>query len=198
MNTGALAGSCVVVCNSMVKHSIASGEYGVRRREVEAGQAALRAAFPQVQDLGEATLQQLETCAASMPHESFLRCRHILNENTRVREAKKVMLAGNAVRLGTLITEAHASERDDFACSCDEVDFLVETAVQLPGCFGARLTGGGFGGCTVNLVAREQAEAFSESLKNAYCERFGIDAESYVCEAVDGAIARNTKQETRS
>ncbi len=194
MNTGALAGTCIVVCNSMVKHSIASGEYGDRRREVEAGQSVLRAAFPQVQDLGEATLDQLEACKANMPHESYLRCRHILNENARVREAKLAMLAGDAARLGKLMVEAHASQRDDFACSCKEVDFLVDYAMQIPGCFGARMTGGGFGGCTVNLVAREQASSFSERLKSGYHDCFGIDAEIYVCEAVDGAIARNMQE----
>jgi galactokinase len=195
MNSAALAGTCVVVCNSMVKHSIASGEYGDRRREVEIGQDAIRAAFPNVLDLGESNMEQLDACAGNIPHESYLRCRHILNENARVREARQVMLAGDAVRLGELMVKAHASQRDDFACSCEEIDFLVDTAVSLPGCFGARMTGGGFGGCTVNLVTREQAESFSNSLKNIYRERFSIDADIYICEAVDGAIARNAGRE---
>ena len=89
------------------------------------------------------------------------------------------------------LTLAHASQRDDLATSCDEIDFLVDAAVVLPGCHGARMTGGGFGGCTVNLVERSQAEAFSEALKKVYREQWNIEAEAYICEAVDGAVARN-------
>ena len=84
---------------------------------------------------------------------------------------------------------AHASERDDFECSVEEVDFLVDTAADLPGCYGGRLTGGGFGGCTVNLVEADVADAFSTRLKSAFRERFQLDAETYTCAAVDGAMA---------
>ncbi len=198
---GGLAATRIVICNSMVKHSIASGDYGVRRREVEAGQAALRAVFPQLRDLGDATLDELEACRAAMPQESFQRCRHILTENRRVREVKQALLAGDPVRLGERMLAAHASQRDDFACSCAEIDFLVETAGALPGCFGARMTGGGFGGCTVNLVAQTECESFAEALKAAYRKAFGIHAEMYLCEAVDGAMLRNAatlQQEARA
>lgn len=191
MNTGALATTRVVVCNSMVKHSIKSGGYGDRRREVEEGQAVLRERYPEVRNLGEATVGQLDACAVEMSIESFKRCRHIVTENARVRAAREAMLAGDAKRMGELMLTAHASERDDFECSCDEVDFLVDRAAGLEGCFGARLTGGGFGGCTVNLVAEGAVEGFIESLRSAYRERFGISADAYVCEAVDGAVRRN-------
>ena len=190
MNHAALADTCIVVCNSMVKHSIANGDYGLRRRELEAGQTVLREAFPHLQDLGDATLIQLERSEGTMSAESFKRCRHVITENARVRDARQAMLAGNATLLGNLMLKAHASERDDFECSCDEVDFLVDTASQLHGCFGARLTGGGFGGCTVNLVARPAAAAFAAALKSAYRERYNIDPDTYICEAVDGAIER--------
>jgi galactokinase len=175
----------------MVKHSIASGEYSVRHREVEAGQAVLRSAFPNLRDLADATLNDLEACAALMSKESFRRCRHIITENARVREARQAMLAGDPVRFGDLMFAAHASQRDDFACSCAEIDFLVETAAALPGCYGARMTGGGFGGCTVNLVEQSHAGAFAAALKAAYVDRFGIAPEIYRCEAVDGAERRN-------
>jgi galactokinase len=191
MNTGELARTCVVVCNSGVKHSVASGEYGVRRRQVEEGQAALRAAFPELRDLGDADMEKLEAARETMSHEAYKRCRHIITENARVMEAAEAMHAGDAQRMGKLMVAAHASERDDFECSVEEIDFLVETAIALPGCVGARLTGGGFGGCTVNLVWRDAAKEFSTALKAAYKERFGIEADTYVCEAVDGAYARN-------
>jgi galactokinase len=190
INHGALAETCIVVCNTMVKHSIASGDYGQRRRELEAGQTVLRDAFPQLRDLGDATVDQLEHSSKAMYPESYKRCRHVITENARVREAKQAMLAGDAKRLGELMLTAHASERDDFECSCEEVDFLVDTASALEGCFGARLTGGGFGGCTVNLVARSKAEAFVSTLKSTYLERYSINPDAYICEAVDGAVER--------
>jgi len=190
MNKGALADTQIVVCNSMVKHSVATGEYGIRRRESEQGQAILVEKF-NIRDLGEATLDQLESARALMSDASFRRCRHIISDNARVREARTAMFNGDPTAFGKLMLAGHASERDDFECSCDEIDFLVETATTLPGCFGARLTGGGFGGCTVNLVERAQVEAFSNALRSAYNKRFNITAETYTCDAVDGAMLRN-------
>ncbi len=196
MNQGALADTQIVVCNSMVKHSIAAGEYGERRRESEEGQAILLARFASLRDLGDATLAQLETCQDAMSPEAFRRCRHIISDSARVRNASTAMFAGDPIALGQLMLMGHASERDDFECSCDEIDFLVETASQLPGCFGARLTGGGFGGCTVNLVDRNHAEAFAASLKQAYQTELNLTAETYLCEAADGAIALSTVTES--
>jgi galactokinase len=190
MNQGALADTQIVVCNSMVKHSVATGEYGVRRRESEEGQAILVRKFG-IRDLGEATLDQLEAAKSEMSEHAFRRCRHIISDSARVREARKAMHAGDPIAFGQLMLAGHASERDDFECSCDEVDFLVDTAITLPGCFGARLTGGGFGGCTVNLVERNHSDAFATALKSAYEQHFNIAAETYLCDAVDGAWLRN-------
>jgi galactokinase len=194
MNHGALVQCCIVVANSGLRHSIASGDYGVRRREVEAGQATLREHFPQVRDLGDATLDQLASCERALSPESFRRCRHIITENQRVLEARDAMLVGDPITLGSIMTAAHASERDDFECSIDEIDFLVETAIQLHGCHGARLTGGGFGGCTVNLVESGHADEFASALRSAYRARFNLNLETYICNAVDGAIARDAAQ----
>ena len=194
MNKGGLAGCRIVVANSGVKHSIAGGDYGLRRREVEAGQTKLRERFPEVRDLGDATLQQLAVCEHELSPQSFRRCRHIISENQRVREAREAMLVGDPVRLGSVMTAAHASERDDFECSIDEIDFLVDTAVGLRGCYGARLTGGGFGGCTVNLVNTAEVDDFIAALTSAYRERFSLELDTYVCAAVDGALARNAAQ----
>ena len=191
MNKGALADTQIVVCNSMVKHSVATGEYGVRRRELEEGQAVLRSTFPHLRDLGDATIAELNQCQHQMSHEAFIRCRHVVTENARVRSARESMFAGDPTSLGQLMLQAHISYRDDFAASCDEVDFLVETATHLPGCFGARLTGGGFGGCTVNLVERSHSDAFATALKAAYKQQFDIAADIYLCDAVDGAWLRN-------
>ena len=188
-----LPGTHIVVCNSMVKHSIATGEYGVRRREVEDGQRAIRKAFPHIEMLRDATMGDLEACRDQMSPESFKRCRHILSDNARALAAREVMIAGDSARFGQLLLAAHASQRDDFAASCEEIDFLVDTAATLEGCFGARMTGGGFGGCTVNLVKDESAESFAEELRKRYLERFNITADTFVCEAVDGALLRNAR-----
>jgi galactokinase len=190
MNKGGLAATQIVVCNSMVKHSVATGEYGMRRTESEQGQAVLVKKFG-VRDLGDATLQQLEAAKSDMSDAAYRRCRHIISDNGRVRQARQAMFDGDPVAFGKLMLEGHASERDDFECSCEEVDFLVDTASSLPGCFGARLTGGGFGGSTVNLVERTQADAFVTALKLAYKQRFDISADAYICDAVDGAWIRN-------
>jgi galactokinase len=179
----------VVICNSMVKHQVATGEYGDRRDEVEAGQAVLRQQRPDIESLRDATLADLEACRDKMTAASFLRCRHIITENGRVTEARAALLRGDVGRFGELMVEAHASMRDDFAASCAEIDMLVEIAMRQDGCFGARITGGGFGGCTVNVVSAEMAESFVESVRREYGERTGIAAQCFVCEPSDGALA---------
>lgn len=195
MNTGELAACSVVIANSMVKHSVATGDYGVRRRELETGQSAIRKVFPQVLDLGDSTIEQLETVRASVSNEVYLRCKHVITENARVREAGDAMRAGDAKRLGKAMVGSHASQRDDFQDSVAEIDFLVHTALSLEGCHGARLTGGGFGGCTVNLVETEHAEAFAQRIATAYRERYGIEPEIYTCKASDGALARLRREQ---
>ena len=177
----------LVICNSMVKHSHAGGEYNERRAEVDEGSRVLRAANPDIHELRDATVEDLEKARDSMSENAFLRCRHIITENVRVEEAATALAAGDMKRMGELMAEAHASYRDDFAASCPEVDLLVELAAAEPGVIGARLTGGGFGGCTVNLVEAAHAEAFRRDIHAAYLERAGIDAEIYLCQAAAGA-----------
>jgi galactokinase len=178
----------MVVCNSMVKHAVATGEYGDRRDEVEAGQAVLRERLG-IPLLRDATVADLEACRDAMPAVSFARCRHIVTENGRVLAAKEALLRDDVTRFGTLMVEAHASMRDDFAASCVEVDALVEIAIRQEECFGARITGGGFGGCTVNVVRAEDAERFVETLRREYAVKTGIVAECFVCAPSDGALA---------
>ena len=179
----------VVICNSMVKHAVATGEYGDRSAEVEAGQAVLRRERPGVKLLRDATLEDLEACRGMMSAASFKRCRHIITENERVMKARVALMEGDMERFGALMAEAHASFRDDFAASCEEVDLLVAIAMQQAECFGARITGGGFGGCTVNVVRAETAERFVATLRREYAAKTGIDADCFVCTPSDGAFA---------
>jgi galactokinase len=187
----------VVICNSMVKHAVATGEYGSRRDEVEAGQAVLQREFKHIELLRDATLEELEACRGKMSAASFARCKHIITENRRVLEAREALLADDLQRFGTLMIEAHASMRDDFEASCTEVDALVEVAVRQPGCFGARITGGGFGGCTVNIVSADMAEQFVAAVQREYAAVAGIEAECFICAPSDGAMALLAKDGTR-
>jgi galactokinase len=139
--------------------------------------------------LRDVTLADLEACRAEMSAASFLRCRHIIAENCRVKAAREALLQGEVKRFGDVMVEAHASMRDDFAAGCVEIDALVEIAMQQEDCFGARITGGGFGGCTVNLVRAEAAEGFVAVLRKAYQEKTGMIAECVVSAPTDGALA---------
>ncbi len=179
----------VVICNSMVKHELSVGEYGDRRGEVEAGQAVLQKERKGIELLRDATLEDLEACRDKMPAVSFARCRHIITENARVLKAREALLQGDMEQFGRLMVEAHASMRDDFAASCEEVDALVEIAMRQAGCFGARITGGGFGGCTVNVVSVEMAEPFVAAVRDEYQKATGIAAQCFVCAPSDGALA---------
>jgi len=179
----------VVICNSMVEHAVATGEYGDRSSEVLAGQVVLQRERRGVELLRDATLEDLEACRSMMSEASFKRCRHIITENLRVMKAKEALLHGDVARFGALMVEAHVSVRDDFAASCEEVDELVEIAMQQAECFGARITGGGFGGCSVNVVRAEAAEEFVATLKREYAAKTGIEADCFVCTPADGAFA---------
>jgi galactokinase len=187
----------VVICNSMVKHAVATGEYGSRRDEVEAGQAVLQREFKEIELLREATLEELEACRGKMSAASFARCKHIITENRRVLAAREALLADDLDQFGALMIEAHRSMRDDFEASCVEVDALVEIAARQPGCFGARITGGGFGGCTVNIVSADMAEQFVLAVQREYAVVTGIEAECFICAPSDGALALLAKRGNR-
>lgn len=184
----------VVICNSMVKHAVATGEYGDRSTEVEAGQSVLQRERPGVKLLRDATLEDLATCRDLMTAASFKRCRHIITENARVLQAREALLQGDVEWFGALMVEAHVSVRDDFAASCEEVDVLVSIAMQQAECFGARITGGGFGGCSVNIVRADAAEKFVATLRRDYAAKTGIDPDCFVCTPSDGAFALAKKE----
>jgi galactokinase len=177
----------LIICNSMVKHEHAGGQYNVRREEVEEGTRILHTRWPSIQALRDATEAQLNECRLEMPPNVFRRCRHIITENKRVELAASALERGDLSAFGTLMAEAHRSFRDDFEASCTELDTLVEIAGGLPGCYGARMTGGGFGGCTVNLVDENKADQFREQIHARYRAATAIDADIYLCRASAGA-----------
>lgn len=186
----------VVICNSMVKHAVGEGPYGNRRAEVETGQAVLRERRG-IALLRDATLADLQAEKANMPEESYKRCRHIITENVRVLAARDALLGGRTEEFGELLKQAHASYRDDFEASCDEVEVLIALAAERKGCYGSRLTGGGFGGCTVNIVQTDAVETFVQEMGEGYKARTGIDAQIFVTPAADGALALAEKETQR-
>jgi galactokinase len=180
----------IVICNSMVSHSLADGgSYNTRRAEMEYGLHILQQHRPEIIALRDATLDDLDRWGSEMPEASLRRCRHVITEDTRVLAAVEAFQSHDLARFGELMREAHISFRDDFEASCAEIDILVALANQQPGCYGARLTGGGFGGCTVNLVAAEHVPAFTAAIQKAYRTATGITAEIYTSRASAGAHA---------
>jgi galactokinase len=177
----------LVIANTMVKHSVAGGEYTTRRAEVEAACDVIAHHRPEVRFLRDATVEDLRKYGHEMTPNSLKRARHVITENLRTVAAADALFKGDLVELGRLMAEAHVSYSKDFEASCVEADAMVALAQDLPGLIGARLTGGGFGGCTINLVEQGQAVAFSESLGGRYTEHIGIVPQIHICHASRGA-----------
>ena len=177
----------LVIANTMVKHSVATGEYATRRAEVEEATEVIARHRPEVRFLRDATVDDLAKWGPEMSPNALKRARHVITENTRTVAAAEALLKHDLAKLGRLMAQAHVSYSKDFEASCVEADAMVALAQDLPGLIGARLTGGGFGGCTINLVEREQASEFSEALGARYTAETGIVPEILVCHASGGA-----------
>jgi galactokinase len=179
----------LVVCNTMVKHDHSDGEYNVRRSQCEEGVRRLAAVRPGIQALRDVTCEQLEENRARLTNVVYRRCRHIVSENDRVLRMVERLKSGDILGISRLMRESHQSLRDDFEVSCPELDLMVEIASAKPGVYGARMTGGGFGGCTINLVEASKAEAFRESVGVEYDSKTGLRPEIHICEPSHGAQA---------
>lgn len=179
----------LVLCNTMVKHELASSEYNRRREECDEGVRILSRWYPEIQALRDVSAEQLEKHAADLPVTIYQRCSHVVNENQRVLDGSRALGAGDVDRFGELMRASHVSLRDLYAVSCEELDIMVDAAEGLPGFYGGRMTGGGFGGCTVNLVAASEAEAFADVVRSRYLDKTGIRPDIYLCSAADGASA---------
>lgn len=186
----------LVISNSMISHSIAGGEYKTRREEVENGVEILRRFKPEIVKLRDVTEDDLIRFRSKMPDVIYRRCRHIVSENRRVLEAAQACREGNTDRLGRLMSDSYISYRDDFEASCPEVDLLVRAAQKARGCYGSRLTGGGFGGCTISVVDADLADNFVDVVSNAYQAATGIAAAIYCCTASQGAKRLGRSGET--
>jgi galactokinase len=179
----------IVVCNSGVKRALAQSEYEVRLKQCRQAVAEVAKRGRAVRSLREVELEDLEAAWPALDELLLRLARHVVTENHRTCEAVKVLSEGDLVRFGELMNASHESLRDDYQVSSKELDTLVELACQQPGVLGARMTGAGFGGCTVNLVVAEAAAAFAENVYQGYLKALGMKAEIYVCRASDGALA---------
>jgi galactokinase len=181
------ANVALVIANTMVKHSVAGGEYTTRRAEVEEAAAVIARHRPEVRFLRDATVDDLHKWGAEMSANALKRARHVITENTRTVAAADALIHHDLKELGRLMAEAHASYSLDFEASCIEADTMVTLANDLPGIIGARLTGGGFGGCTINLVEHGKANEFAGALAANYTTETGIVPQIHICHASSGA-----------
>lgn len=181
------AGVELVVCNTMVKHDLASGAYNQRRDECEEGVRYFAKADSTIRALRDVSPELLERIGPQLPPTIRKRCTHVIRENQRTLDAARALAVGNLARMGTLMRDSHDSLRDLYEVSCRELDAMVDAAEGLPGFIGGRMTGGGFGGCTVNLVREENAIAFAEQITERYRAATGITPQIYPCRADNGA-----------
>ena len=177
----------IVVCDSHVQHELASSEYNKRRSECEQGVEILRTVLPGIRALRDVSAGDLERNRELLPVDVMRRCRHVITENDRTLGASEALKAGNLAEMGRLMAASHASLRDDYQVSCPELDLLVDSALSVDGVLGARLTGGGFGGCTVNLVEMRSVDSFKRTVIREYQRAFGKKPSIYKFEASDGA-----------
>lgn len=177
----------IVIANTMVRRKLTSGEYNKRRAACEEAVRLLQKDLPYIKSLRDVSVENFNRFAPKLPEEVSMRARHVVEEIERTNQAEALLEAGNVQRFGELMNECHISLRDLYEVSCPELDAMVRIAQSLEGCYGARLTGAGFGGCTVNLVAHEKAEDFARILAKGYQSKTGYQPEIYITHASNGA-----------
>lgn len=180
-------GYVFVVINSMKKHNLVDSDYNIRRENCESAAAKLAAVYPQVKTLRDVTPNMLEDAADKLSFMELSRARHVVNECFRVKQAAEILRAGDMEKFGQLLYDSHESSRVNFENSTPELDYLVEISRSIPGCIGARLSGGGFGGITIHLVRDSEAETYSQRVCAAYKAQTGIAAEHFICSIGSGA-----------
>ncbi len=177
----------IVVCNSAVERRLDSSEYNRRRSECEEAVKVLNQKYGGIHALRDASIEQLDAVKPQLSDVPYRRARHVISENNRVLAAVEALQAGKTQEFGELLYLSHRSLRDDYEVSCKELDVLVELARLAPGVVGARMTGAGFGGCTVNIVESKDVQGFCDSVQPAYEKETGIQCPIYVCRPSAGA-----------
>jgi len=177
----------ILVCDTKVEHSLASSEYNQRRSQCELGVKILRRHLGNIDALRDVTEEEIEAFREELPEVVYRRCKHVVSEDQRTLAAAQALEVGNVNRLGELMLESHRSLRFDYQVSCPELDLLVDAAKEIDGVYGARMTGGGFGGCTVNLIREDVEPVFRKAVADIYAGTFGFQPDIYAFKAADGA-----------
>lgn len=177
----------VVIANTMVKHELTGGEYAERRKQCEEGVAFFRKSNPAIRALRDVTMAQVEAAKGKLPDVVFRRCRHVVGENARAAEGAENLAREQYDAFGELMIQSHQSLRDDYEVSCAELDFLADEAMKVRGVYGARMTGGGFGGCIVALTQPRAVEPLTEHLTEKYQSKFKIHPTVFATAATAGA-----------
>lgn len=176
----------LLLLNSNVTHELANSEYNARREECETGVEILKKYLPQIKNLRDISLNQLTTLEDKLPAQIYRRCHHVVAENERVIAATKALQVGELEQLGQLIYQSHFSLQNDYSVTCKETDFLVQQTIDNPHILGSRQMGGGFGGCTLNLIKKGQKESFISATQALYQQRFGLSLTPYSVTIEDG------------
>jgi len=178
--------AAIVVIDSGVKRGLVSSEYNLRRSQCEAAVRELQKSLPQIRALRDVSPADLDL-VEKLPPDLCKRARHVVTENQRVLDAVRYLSAGDLEAFGRLMNQSHVSLRDDYEVSCRELDLLVELAQSVPGTYGSRMTGAGFGGCTVSLVAAEYVDQLKAAVMEEYPQRTGLEPRIFVFSACEGA-----------
>ena len=181
------SGITFVAVNTMVKHALAGSAYKERVAECAAAVAGIKLRFPGVESLRDVSPEQLESVADSLPPVVARRARHVVTEDARVERFVEASARGDLALMGKLLVESHRSLQHDYEVSCAELDFLVDTALAIDGVLGSRMTGGGFGGCTVTMLRPDAVERFAEEMARAYQRQFQTTPQVYACRPSAGA-----------
>jgi galactokinase len=181
------AGAAFVAVNTMVKHELAGSAYKERTEQCAAAVGVVRRRHPRVESLRDVMPAMFEEAESAMPPTIARRARHVVTENARVVQFVAACREGAVERMGELFQSSHRSLQHDYEVSCDELDFLVDAALGIEGVYGARMTGGGFGGCTVNLMPAAAVAHFEREIARLYHQRFGIHPRIYLCQPSWGA-----------
>jgi galactokinase len=182
-----LGTACLLICDTRVKHELSSSAYNERRHQCEAGVAIIARELPGVRALRDVSVSAFEVLAPRLPDVIAKRCRHVVTENARTLEAARLLQAGQLRELGALMFASHASLRDDYEVSCVELDEAVAAVATEAGVYGARMTGGGFGGCTVTLLEQQAVSRVTTSISQRFAARFGATPQFLVTRASAGA-----------
>ena len=180
-----MTGLKIVLLDTNVKHSLASSEYNVRREQCEKGVAMMKQQYPSIKTLRDATMEMLDECLKTEPL-IYKRCKYIVEENLRLKEACKNLVNNDIKSFGQKMFRTHDGLSKEYEVSCKELDYLVEQVRNEEAVLGARMMGGGFGGCTINLVKEEAIPALVTKLSKLYQENMGLELKHYVIAIKDG------------